>query len=180
VPRRPWPSSPETEVTVDHGDLPTPEGFQQMTIGCDMVPGLSAEAVAERLLSIGAGGPGRGRWAARRAPGAEHHMMTAHSSAEPSPVIRADQCANSSAGNTWRLLMGDRRPCRGPAAVGRSCGSRDHHRDRGRLRRIPRARPGGAGGVPGTEPLRVFKEEVQQRTPNAASVATCPRSSDWR
>jgi len=52
VPRRQWPSSPGTEVTADSDNVPMPEDFQRITVGCDMVPGPLAEAVAERLLSI--------------------------------------------------------------------------------------------------------------------------------
>jgi len=38
-------------VTADHGD-PMSDDPQRITVGCDMVPGPLAEAVAERLLSI--------------------------------------------------------------------------------------------------------------------------------
>ncbi len=39
-------------MSADHGFLPMPEDSQRITVGCDMVPGPLAEAVAERLLSI--------------------------------------------------------------------------------------------------------------------------------
>jgi hypothetical protein len=39
-------------VTADHSVEPMPDEPQRITVGCDMVPGPLAEAVAERLLSI--------------------------------------------------------------------------------------------------------------------------------
>lgn len=39
-------------MTADHGNVPMPEDPQRITVGCDMVPGPLAEAVAERLLAI--------------------------------------------------------------------------------------------------------------------------------
>jgi hypothetical protein len=39
-------------VTTDQSVEPMPDEPQRITVGCDMVPGPLAEAVAERLLSI--------------------------------------------------------------------------------------------------------------------------------
>ncbi len=39
-------------MTADHGVVPIPDEPQRVTVGCDMVPGPLAEAVAERLLAI--------------------------------------------------------------------------------------------------------------------------------
>jgi len=39
-------------VTGDDGIAPMPQQPQRITVGCDMVPGPLAEAVAERVLSI--------------------------------------------------------------------------------------------------------------------------------
>lgn len=39
-------------MTADHGVDPMPDEPQRIIVGCDMVPGPLAEAVAERLLSI--------------------------------------------------------------------------------------------------------------------------------
>ncbi len=39
-------------MTADHGVVPIPDEPQRVTVGCDMVPGPLAGAVAERLLSI--------------------------------------------------------------------------------------------------------------------------------
>ncbi len=39
-------------MTADHGVVPMPDEPQWVTVGCDMVPGPLAEAVAEHLLAI--------------------------------------------------------------------------------------------------------------------------------
>ena len=39
-------------MTADHGIVPMVDEPQRITVGCDMVPGPLAEAVAERLVSI--------------------------------------------------------------------------------------------------------------------------------